>query len=189
MPYILPDPAPAPLDDDALDDALQQAVVGITGMAGQWVRPRWQPEPPNQPDYLQDWCAIGATGFEEWGYPYEKQLSETKRQVERDQRFTVLASFYGPNAGRNLGVFRDGIMVEDNRAALAALGIKLEEVQKTRNVPALMKERWVPRRDVPVVFVRRIVRVYTLNSIDGAWLGLDNEHYITPIVVDPPPTP
>lgn len=184
--YVLPDALPAVSDDDALDDALQAAVVGTTGLPGQLVRPRWQPEPPNMPDFSVDWCAIGVTGTREGKYLYEEQLTETKRLVERDQWLTVLASFYGPNSGRHCGVFRDGIQLWENREALLALEIKLQETGEARQVPALFKERWVRRRDLPVTLVRRVRRVYTLSSVNGAWLGLDNEHYVTPIVVNPP---
>lgn len=184
--FILPEPAPSPLEDPVLTDALQATVAGVTGLAGQWVRPRWQPEPPNQPDFTVNWAAIGITAFEDELYTYEKQLSDELRQVERSQELTVLASFYGPLANRYMGMFKDGIMVEANRFALGAVGLKLKEVQRSRNLPALVKEKFLNRIDLPIVFTRRIIRVYKLNAINGAWVGLDNEFYITPIIVTPP---
>ena len=47
------------LDDDSLLDAFQKVVRGITGIEGDLVRPRWQPDDvPNMPDYNVDWCAL-----------------------------------------------------------------------------------------------------------------------------------
>jgi hypothetical protein len=51
----------APLEDDDLDNAFQGLVVGITGLDQSLVRPRWQSNPPKQPEPTIDWCAIGVT--------------------------------------------------------------------------------------------------------------------------------
>lgn len=184
--FILPEPLPSPLEDPVLTDAIQATVAGVTGLAGQWVRPRWQPEPPNQPDFSVNWAAVGITGFDDELYTYEKQIDEATRQLERSQDLTMLVSFYGPLANRYAGIFKDGIMIEANRFALGAVGLKLKEVQRSRNLPALVKEKYLNRIDVPVILSRRIIRTYKLNSINQAWVGLDNEYYITPIIVNPP---
>lgn len=186
MPFVLPNPLPAPLEDNALVDALQATVVGITGLSAKLVRPRWQPEPPNMPDYSIDWCAIGPTEYNDELYVFEEQVNANTRAIERSQEFTVLASFYGPHAQSYMGRFKDGVMLEYNRLDLGALGVKLKEVQRSRNVPALFKEKWVPRIDLPTVWTRRIRREYTLNNIEVANIDLDNEFYITPIKINPP---
>jgi hypothetical protein len=57
---------------------------------------------------------------------------------------------------------------------------------RERHIPSLLKEIWQQRYDLPVVWRRRVRRVYKSASVIGVSLGLDNEHYITPIVVSPP---
>lgn len=184
--FILPNPLPAPLEDNALVDAIQATVAGVTGLSGKLVRPRWQPEPPNMPDYSIDWCAVGPTEYNDDVYVYEEQVNATTRAVERSQEFITLASFYGPHCQSFMGRLKDGIMLEANRFALGALGVKLKEVQRSREVPALFKEIWVRRIDLPIVWTRRIRREYTLNQIEVANIDLDNEFYITPITIQPP---
>ncbi|WP_217284496.1 phage neck terminator protein [Pseudomonas nitroreducens] len=56
--YLTPAGAPTPADE-ALEDILQPMVVGITGLPGKMVRPRWQPGNPKQPEPNVNWCAIG----------------------------------------------------------------------------------------------------------------------------------
>jgi len=51
----------SPLMDAALDAVFQALVVGITGLPGTLVRPRWQPVPPTQPSVTTNWAAIGVT--------------------------------------------------------------------------------------------------------------------------------
>src|SRR6185437_11129663 len=56
--YLAPSSA-LPLEDGAFDAVLQGFVVGVTALAGNLVRPRWQPIPPPTPDPTVNWCAIG----------------------------------------------------------------------------------------------------------------------------------
>jgi len=77
-------------------------------------------------------------------------------------------------------------MVSQNRYDLTQAGIKLVQVNKERNVPALLKERWVKRVDVLLIFSRRTSRSYGIPSLAGGSLGLNNEHYITPIEIENP---
>ncbi|WP_285908116.1 hypothetical protein, partial [Pseudodesulfovibrio pelocollis] len=48
-------PATAPLTQDQLVAVLHGAVSGITGLAAELIRPRWQPRPPKQPDHDVTW--------------------------------------------------------------------------------------------------------------------------------------
>ncbi len=61
--YLLPqDGTPTLEPDDPFDTLIQSIVVGVTGMPGDLVRPRWQPVPLAEPEPGTDWCAIGVTG-------------------------------------------------------------------------------------------------------------------------------
>jgi len=57
--YIVPGTPELDAYDATLEDIIQGALAGITGLAGNLVRPKWQPEPANQPDKSVDWCAFG----------------------------------------------------------------------------------------------------------------------------------
>lgn len=187
MPFIRPAGSPAVLDGDALLDAFQPTLSGITGLPGDLVRPRWQPEPPNQPDFGTDWVAFGVTVMPADAFAFIRQVDISTVELECTEELQALASFYGPNAPGLAGELRDGLQIDQNRWALLALGIKLVEVQQQRQVPALMKQIWTKRVDVPMRWRRWVVRRYAVNSVESAALGLDNELYITPITVQPPP--
>lgn len=49
-PGYLP-PSTSPAYDAALDQMFHDLVMGITGLTGDLVRPRWQAEPPQQPEH------------------------------------------------------------------------------------------------------------------------------------------
>lgn len=194
MTYLAPDPSPAPVPvyEDALENVFHDFISGITGIAGSLVRPRWQAFPPNQPDFGTDWCAFGIQVTEADTFPFLGHEASPHGglgadTLERDEFFKILHSFYGPNASAMQSRYRDGAQIEFNRYALTAAGVKLRYFLEATTVPALLKERWVKRVDVMVMFSRRVKRSYSVPSLVGGSLGLDNEHYVTPIIISPPP--
>lgn len=190
MAFIQPDAAPSPEYDNDLDDLLHDAIAGITGLANELVRPRWQPEPPNQPDFNTNWAAFGVMDTDDDRFAHQRhdpdEGPEGSNIVSNDQTITVLHSFYGPEAAFYLNKFRTGMQIEQNREQLGAAGVKLVEFQGVTQLPALLKEKWVKRLDVRVVYRRRINRVYGVSTILSATAELDNEQYITPISVTNP---
>lgn len=190
--YLAPGASPAPIYDDALVDVFQINVVGITGIPGNLVRPRWQPEPPNQPDFNVNWAALGVTVADGDRFAYKAHDPAGNGglgadYLEKDERIDVMLSFYGPNALGNAKRYEDGLQIDRNRDDLLAYGIKLKEVLASRNIPALLKNKWVTRVDVPVIFMRRIRRVYGVPTVVGIPNGsLNNEQYVTQLVVTPP---
>lgn len=183
--YVLPESLPAPAMDRELDAILQRAFVGITGMQGKLVRPRWQPEPPNLPDFSLTWAAFGVTDTDSDLLAFVRQVDDATQELQRDQWFTTMASFYGAEGQQRAELWRDGIQLQQNREELRSFGIKLTEVGKVRRVPALVKGVWQDRRDVSVVMRRRYTRLYRVASVADATVGLDNEYYVTPINVTP----
>lgn len=185
MAYTLP--TITPLYGDALDDVFHDVIQGICGFSdGSLIRPRWQPEPPNQPDFNVDWVAFGVQTADADVYAYGKHDPSGNGglgadQVERDETLKVLISFYGPNSTMLISQFRDGIQIDSNRDALTAVGIKLQECQTETVLPALLKEKWVKRIDTNVIFRRRVKRSYAVNTIVSANVGLNNGQYVTAI--------
>ncbi len=161
----------APEDDDALVDFLQSVVVGITGIAGQFVRPRWQYEPPNLPDAMTTWAAIGITQRKSNAFPIVEHEStgEGTDTLVNYENFTLDTSFYGPMANSSATALRDGLAIAQNREQLFLAGMALVVVPTSLvAIPTLMKERWLYRVDMPVRFTREIRRTYPVLNLVSA---------------------
>lgn len=163
--YLVPSPAGAPLYDDALDDLLQGAFVGITGLPGAMVRPRFQAKPPKQPDGATDWCAVGVMHIERDANPV---VGFVERQLVRHEEIHVLASFYGPNAGAFAAIAADGLALLQNNAALSSQLMLYVNNDTIRQVPELVNEQWIRRFDLPVRFRRQVKRTYAVESLVSA---------------------
>jgi hypothetical protein len=182
-------PSASPEYGETLDDILQAAIVGICDLPGKLVRPRWQPDPPQQPAFDTDWCAFGVTRTEQDAFAYEGHIpagngGAGQSIIERDETLFVLHSFYGPNSHGLAERLRDGLEIAQNRATLAAAGVGLIEVGDAAVLPVLLVEKWVRRVDVNVVYRRRTSRTYEVRNLISAELGLNNERYSTPITVN-----
>ncbi len=187
MPFVRPAALPSPEEGNDLEDLFAATLVGVTGLDENLVRPSWQPEPPNMPDFDVDWCAFRVTVFPADRFVFLRQVDDENVELQCSEELAVLVSFYGPGCQRAAGEWRDGLAIDLNRAELGASNIKLVETGDQRQVPALLKQVWTKRVDVPSRWRRWVVRRYQVNSIESLGAGLDNELYITPITVSPPP--
>lgn len=185
---------PGPAEDLDLDAVFQSMVVGITGLDGSLVRPRWQPVAPKQPEPGTNWCAISVMTSDGDDYPYIQHLAGTGLNdaagdlLVTHEHIEVLASFYGPQAKANAGVLRDGLKIQQNRTALTAVDIAFTDCETARAVPALINQQWVRGFDMPMRFNRKISRVYGVQSIVAADIHLfdDSGHVNTTVDVDHP---
>lgn len=182
-------PLTAPIYDNPLDDFFHAFLAALTTIPGQLVRPRWQPEPPNMPDFDVDWLAWGIVDIEEDAFAWQGQTDDAELAVERDEIMTMLMSFYGPRAGQLAKQFSASVQLSQNRAYLQPQKLTVVEVLNQVRIPALTKEKWVPRVDQRVRFRRRASWTYQIRTLESMQLGLNNELYITPLVITEPPTP
>lgn len=185
--YLKPSASPAPIEDDALQDFLQAMIVGITGMAAESVRPRWQPEPPNLKEYGDNWAGIGVVvrhpeSFAAIDHDPDEQGADVLR---RSEVLEVLTSFYGPNAERNAGLLKDGLQIEQNRAVLREAGMALVDTGDPVEAPSLVKERWLRRIDLRMSIRRGIVRVYPILNLLSAEGTIDAEKVQVDFEVNP----
>ena len=143
--------------DLSLEDILHNIVQGMTAIDGTLVRPRWQVEPPQQPDFSTDWVAFGVVRSEvdTFALSSHDPTGSGSSSVVRDEILHVLHSFYGPNGQARCEAFRDGFEVEQNRDFMLFYNLGLVEVEEVTTLPALMKEKWVRRVDVSVAYRRR----------------------------------
>ena len=178
-------PSSSPMEGEALEDLFHDVIAGVTWIAPDLVRPRWQPEPPNQPDFTDDWVAFGIMTTQADTFTYAGHDPTLDADLlERDEVITILHSFYGPNGQALMNRFSAGLQIEQNRDELTAHGIKLVECQEVGQIPALLKERWVRRYDCRVIFRHRLHYAYPiLTAIAPApnHMVLNNDLYLTPI--------
>jgi hypothetical protein len=184
--YLLPLDSPLPLEGDDLEDAVQGAVAGITGLDPTLVRPRFQPNAPALPDFHVEWAAVGLSRTSPDAFAFVRQLDAETAELQRDCRVEMLASFYGPRGNAVANRFVDGLQIEANRFALKAAGIKVNWTGDVMSAPAFVKERWTKRFDVNVHLSYRTFRRYKQAAIDKLDSYLDNEHYLTPIATRKP---
>jgi hypothetical protein len=165
-----------PLNDAALDDLLQQLVVGVTGLPGTLVRPRWQRPssnpnaPPTQPPPDTDWASIGIVQQETHDYPFEYQVGAGDGYTVQVtwETIEVLASFFGPNCRSNASTLRAGMYISQNREILVPVAIKLREVGVVRLIPDLVNMQWISHCDVSMILDREIHRNYAIENLVSA---------------------
>ena len=161
--YLGPYEEPSnPQFGDAWEDFLHDLVAGVTGMPGDKVFPRWQPQPPVRPPVDVDWAGVGISEITaDWQavvvhYPASDEHPQGYDALQHMETDTLLVSFYGPHATRNATLLRSGLFIEQNLAELRRANVGLVEVQAFQNVPELFRQQWVDRVDLPVVLRREI---------------------------------
>lgn len=165
--YLSPAVATPPLEDDALTAIFQQMIVGITALPGNMVRPRWQPNPPKQPEPAINWCALGVAVQTPDDGPaiVHNGTGNGSDTYIRHQEIAVLASFYGPNGKQNAQLLVDGLGIPQNLEQLKAQDMSSVDEGEIRTAPDLVNEQWVRRYDVNLTFRRKITRSYSVLNI------------------------
>lgn len=164
--YLMPT-TPSPAYDQPLDLQLQRVVVGITGMDGTLVRPRWQPRPPQQPDQSVDWCAIGIVrvGAAYGHHTRHVPDGDGSDETEAYEDLELLASFYGPGCAGMAALLRDGLWVPQNREALRAGGLALTSADTVTLLGEYVTTEWRRRADLPIFLTRVVSRSYPILNL------------------------
>lgn len=174
--------------DKQLEDILNPTIAGITGLNGDTqVRPRYQEDPPTQPDRSVDWVAFGVNRVlsENWAAVVEN--ANQTASVIRYQELEVLFSWYGPNGSSYAEAFRDGLQIGQNRDLLNQNDIGLIDIGEARKAPALFKEKWLTKYDQTILFRRRTERVYPILTLLGYGITLNTDPVgETPITINYP---
>ena len=189
--YLQPSPVTPPLDGQALNQFLQQWIVGISGLPGNLVRPAPQSEPPDVPDFGTCWAAYRYEEMPGDIYPYVDQQADGSWQLQRHEELHLRISFYddGVNgqAQATMRLFRDGTAVPQNLEILTLNNMAFSSCGAPVPVPSLLKQRWLYRVDLPLVIRRQIIRMYPvlgLESMDGE-LVTDTGLPPVPLIVEP----
>lgn len=174
---LAPASVPAPLEGQALNRFIQQWVVGIVGLDGTLVRPRYQPEQPDIPDAAVAWAAIGVTTRKTDNFPAiihdgDGDGGEGTDELHRHEEYTVFCSFYdlGTNglADYYATLLRDGVAIGQNLEILQLNDMAFAWIGDMTPVPSLLKQRWLYRVDISLTLRRRILRVYPVRNILSA---------------------
>jgi hypothetical protein len=154
------------LNDIALAKFLQQVVVGIVGLPGNMVRPRWQVEPPNIPDLGTNWAAIGPGTRKRDAYSARiRSNGNESTTVIRNRTLDILCSFYGPMAETNVEILAMGLEVPQNREVMRASGFNIVGgAGDSIPTPVQIKNLWNYRMDIP--FTLRQQQIYTYTVLD-----------------------
>lgn len=181
-------PTNSTIDDAALDAVFQALIVGLTGLDGALVRPRWQPVAPKMPEPSVNWVAIGVKDDAMDDNPSIQHIPTAsggsgKDELSRQEQIEVLATFYGPNAKGICKQVRDGMYIDQNREVIKTYGIVFVECRNIVAVPDLMNEQWVKRYDMPMIFRRTIIRDYAIENILTSGITLYNEQQVIEIEV------
>jgi hypothetical protein len=179
-----------PPDDAALDAIFQQLVSDVTGLAGNLVRPRWQPSVPKQPEPGVNWCAIGITEVTQDDGPWlvYDEPSNTEQYWDHEL-VNVLASFYGPNSQQYARLLRAGLNIPQNTEELLPNAIRYIDCGPVRKVPELINLQWVLREDIALQFRRKVVMVYGVQDILIAEIHLQDDTTVSDVIIVPPGSP
>lgn len=178
---LVPASSPAPLLGQALNRFLSAWLVGICGLPGTAVLPRWQPEPANLP--TGPWMAFGITKRRADTFAYVGRgipdIDDSYDELQRHEELTILCSFYDLGVNGQADAFaemlREGLQVPQNLEPLQLAGMGLVETGELIAVPSLVKERWLYRVDLPLVIRRQIVLRYPVLTLLSADITLEAE--------------
>lgn len=167
-------PTNVPLSQDELEDLVRAAVVGLTGLAGALVRPRWQEHPAPVPGHGVNWCAVGVQYRRKLGQPatVHDPADDGSDTVMQWVQLTFLVSLYGPDAPDLAARLESGLEPEQNRAELRAAGLALVSVGDPLPAPERINETWTRRVDMELIFEIEERRVYPVRNLAGGNLGI-----------------
>ena len=169
---------PAPVEDDAFDALLQTLIVGIVGLPGNMVRPRWQDVLPQMPEPSVNWAAICMDGASNMADRMQithnpaGTIVYTGDGVDETvawEQCTAGASFYGPAAWANAAYLNDGLRVQQNREALYLAGVNVVKIGPRRQMHEILENKRVYRRvDMQLTLNRVVQRTYPIYNLLSA---------------------
>lgn len=170
MTYILPTSTAQLPGSLTLEQFIQTVLVGLSGLAGPFVRPTWQPNPPKMPDNDVNWLAFGITSNTPDANAYVGVKADGSNDFQRHELLDIDCAFYGPLALANASLVRDGFQIQQNLEAMRAADMGFAACEQAIHLPELINERWFNRYQMKILLRRQIRRVYpvlTLLSANG----------------------
>lgn len=180
-------PGTSPPYGDELENIFQAVIVGVTGIPGRMVRPKFQKDPPSQPGFDIDWCAFSVYVEPTIWNAYKTLKPDGSYVVEGTEVLLVTCSFYGPHYQAMELTWRNGVQIGQNLDALYAAGMSFQSFNDPVVVPVLLKEQWVKKADVKGTFHRWASRTYPVLSLTGADGTVTDGIVSVPFTITPSP--
>lgn len=188
--YLLPtstDPLPGGL---SLEDFIQTVIVGISGITGTLVRPKWQENPPKTPAINVNWIAFAIQISAPDANAYTGMTPQNIDILQRNESLAIQIAFYGPDGMTNIRAFQDGFQMQQNLEAMRLAAMGFTGFTPALRGPDLINERWVQRWETTLTLNRMVQRVYPVLSFASA-VGtihtvVDNEEYEQTFEVEEP---
>lgn len=183
--FLVPAPAPAPLEGRALLRFVGGIIAGVTGLDGSLVRPYWQETPPNIPDAGVAWCAFRIARKPSDEFPFVGRYpwapDDNAVSLQRQEALDTLVEFYdlgitGPDdsggvADYYAALLRDGLAIPQNREVLFRAGMGLAKIGDLVSLPVKFKNRWQYRVDLEFTINRQIDRTYPVETLSAPASG------------------
>lgn len=162
---------------DDIEDIIHDALVGITGLPKDMVRPKWPKEEVSIPEAGVNWCAFGIPERGDSTLPGTTHYGaeDGYNVVAVHEPFAVLASFYGDDAYVYANKLRVGIALAQNREQLYLHGIALEDCGPGIHIPEVVGQVWNDRWDVRLVFRRCVANAYAVLNLKTISTSVQND--------------
>lgn len=174
--YLSPIDLPAPLDDAALEAALQTMIVGISGYTSDQVL-ALPADLAALPDLTANFCcfALGAFSADDSPSITHHPEDDGTDIYTRHEVFDVNCRFYGPNACEYARRLRDGLGVPQNREPLQKNDFAFVRTSDMTPAHEMLNGHWTRRFDMSICLRRKITRVYAVRNLLSSDISIETE--------------